>query len=272
MLSNILVGILTITWAASAWAADLYAPAYVPPISDPVYTPNPMIVGQLELGVGVVDHSECSDCNHGGGIFVGAGRANLPLSHLWNLEIEIGGGAWFRNGESFSAIGALGHLWRRLDNAAVGVFGGAYNDRFELVEGTVGLEGKAYLGNLTLGGSGSYSWGDEYYYWMALAGADFYLTPELRLSGEASYYEGDVSGFSLEHWNSRVIGEYHFAGTPLTGWTEASYTDYGDDFGHEWAGIAGVRLLLNSTAGTTLQQHDRQVPWHEIIGSRLYFQ
>lgn len=230
-----------------------------------------MIVGHLELGAGIVDHSDCSDCSHGGGIFVGAGRANLPLGHLWNLEIETGGGSWFSDGESTPAIGALAHLWRRLNSAAFGVFGGVYNDLFELVEGTAGLEGKAYLGNVTFGASGSYNWADDYYYWMAVAGADFYPTPELRLSGEASYYEGDVSGFSLEHWNGRVIGEYHFPGTPLTGWVEASYTDYGDDFGHEVAGIAGIRLLF-AAPGTTLQQHDRDVPWREIIGSRLYFQ
>ena len=234
MLQRILLVATALVWAGPVLATDLYAPVYVPPTSDPIYTPRPMIVGHLELGVGIVDHSECnhSDCNHGGGIFVGAGRANLPLQGKWNFELEMGGGAWFRNGEGFPAIGALGHLWRRMDRSALGVFGGVYYNLFEEVEGTVGLEGKAYLGNFTIGASESFNWGYDYEYWLTIAGVDFYLTPDMRLSGQASYYDGDVEGFgTFDHWNARAVGEYHFAGSPLTGWAEISYTDYYQDYG-----------------------------------------
>jgi hypothetical protein len=268
-----LLAVTAATLATPVWAADLYTPVYAPPIDSSVYTPGPMVVGHLELGIGFAYHTDgCDECNHSDALFVGAGRANLPLGGTWNLEFEIGGGAWFDGDDSGPSIGALGHFWRRMNNAAVGVFGGVNFPIYGLAETTAGVEGEAYFGNFTLGASGSYNWGDDFHYWMAGAGADFYLTSESRLSAEASYYDGDFSGTAYNEWNARVIGEHHFAGTPLTGWAEASYTDYGDDNGHEWAGLAGFRVLLNTAPDTTLQQHDRDVPWHEIIGPRLYFQ
>jgi hypothetical protein len=273
MLRTVVIAAAAAALATPVCAADLYTAAYAPPISSPVYTPGPMVVGHLELGIGFANHTGgCDECNHDDALFVGAGRANLPLWGAWNLELETGGGAWFDSDDSDPSFGALGHLWKRLNSAAVGMFGGVNYPIYQLVEGTVGLEGEAYLGSFTLGASGSYNWGDGFDYWMAGAGADFYLTSESRLSGEASYYDGDFSGTSYTEWNARVIGEHHFAGTPLTGWAEASYTDYGDGLGHEWAGLAGVRVLMNTTTDTTLQQHDRDVPWDEIIGPRIYFQ
>lgn len=273
MLRKMLLAATAATFATPLWAADLYTPVHVPPISSPVYTPGPMVVGHLELGIGIAYHTGgCDECNHEDALFVAAGRANLPLMGSWNLEIETGGGSWFDSDHSSSSIGVLGHFWKRLSSAAIGVFGGVNYPIYELVEGTAGLEGEAYFGSITLGASGSYNWGDGFHYWMAGVGADFYLTPETRLTGEASYYDGDFFGISYNEWNARLIGEHHFAGTPLTGWAEASYTDYGDGLGHEWAGLAGVRVLLNTTPDTTLRQHDRDVPWDEIIGPRLYFQ
>jgi len=272
MCRKISLAVVAVLSATPACAADLYTTAAVPPIGDPIYAPRPMVVGHLEMGMGIADHTDCDGCDHTSGLFVGAARVNLPLGGTWNLELEAGGGSWFDHGEGRSSIGALGHLWTKLDNAAAGVFGGVNFPTYDLVEGTAGLEGEVYFGNLTLGASGSYNWGNGFDYWLVGAGADLYLTPESKLSAEASYYDGDFFSASFTEWNARAIGEHHFAGTPLTGWVEASYTDYGDGFGHEWAGLAGIRVLLNNKPDTTLQEHDRDVPWDEIVGPRLYFQ
>ena len=96
MRAKLLMTASAIAIATPAMAADLSG--YVPPSGDPIYSPAPMVVGHLSVGVGIGDIDETDD---NVGIFTGVGRANIPFSGgVWNLELETGGGALWQGGDS----------------------------------------------------------------------------------------------------------------------------------------------------------------------------
>ncbi len=260
MRARLLATAAVVALASPAFAADLYAPAYVPPASDPVYSPTPLAVGHLLLGAGIVD----PDGGDTLGAFVGAGRANLALGGV-DLQVETGGGSVFRDGNSFSTIGVGTHLWTKLNNAAIGVFG-AVNFPTGGTIYTLGLEGEFYIGNITLGGDIDYNWTDGGLsgplgdYWSGSLWADFYLTQNWRLGGEFEYY-----GDNLDTWTASLDTEYRFAGTPISGWVEGSYIDSSGAGNQAWTFLGGVRVFLDG--GMTLIDHDRNVPWESgLVG------
>lgn len=236
-----------------AFAADLYTPTYVPPINDPVYKTGPAVVGHLSMGIGIVDINtdDFSDFDNTLGIFTGAGRANVNLGNL-NVQAETGGFALFKDGESYSAIGVAGHLWTRLNGAAVGAYVAA-NFPTGATIGTVGVEGEAYFGNITVGGNAGYNWSDNAGdFWNIAGWADFYFTPDFRVGGTLAYADGDFG----DGWGAAVDAEYRFSGTPFSGWAEVAYSDTADI----WSGLLGIRIFMDAPS-TTLQQHDQEVPW-----------
>jgi hypothetical protein len=247
--------------ASPAIAADLYSPPSVPPMGDPVYSPAPLIVGHLMVGAGVVDtgniadFDDLSDFNDTVGVFVGAGRGNIGLGGPWNLELETGGFSTFDGGSSYSSIGAAGHLWTKLSNGALGFYGGANWPSGGSVY-TAGVEGEAYLGNITLGGDADYNWTDGSLgtgdYWSGSLWADAYLSQNWRVGGEFEYY-----GDSLDTWVASLDTEYRFGNSPISGWVEGSYADGGGS--DTWAVLGGIRLFMDG--GMTLIDHDRNVPW-----------
>ena len=80
MRARLLASAAAIAMATSpAFAADLYTPTYVPPISDPVYSTGPSVVGHLSLGIGLVNigdviGEEEFSFDDTVGVFTGAGR------------------------------------------------------------------------------------------------------------------------------------------------------------------------------------------------------
>lgn len=245
-----------------AFAADLYTMPSTPPKGSPVYSQQPMsqqsmVEGHLQVGVGRTDSGFLPGEDMW--IFEGAGRANVDLGGF-NVEIETGGGSLFDNGFSYSTIGAAGHLWTKLNNAAVGVFG-AVNFPTGATVGTLGVEGETYLGAFTLGADGSYNWGDcgggcSFDYWAARAWAKYYLTPDARLGGELNYANGSGS----DAWGAAVDGEYRFSGSPFSLWAQGSYQDLGGGGGGDvWSGLFGFRFFMDGAG--KLQQHDQDVPW-----------
>jgi hypothetical protein len=244
--------------ATPALAADFNT--YVPPSGDPVYSPTPMVVGHLELGIGILGADGSSE-NYG--LFEGAGRANVPFAGgTWNFELETGGGSIFDGDFSYSTIGAAGHLWTRMGGGALGVFGGV-NFPTGTTIGTVGVEGEAYLGAVTLGADADYNWGDGFDFWTVSGWADLYVTPDLRLGGGVNYLSGDF----YDAWGASLDTEYRFSGSPFSLWAEANYESISDGGPKMWAGLVGFRLFMDG-AGTTLQQHDQEVPWDGgLLGS-----
>lgn len=257
---------VVVATAPPAVAADLSGGA-VPPAGSPVYAPQPMVVGHLSLGAGFWQNDgDLFSSDDTVGVFSGAGRANVDFGGGWNFEIETGGQSLFDSGNSFSSIGAAGHLWRRLNSAAVGVFGSADFPSGTTV-GTIGVEGETYFGDITFGAETSYSWSNGLgNFWSVGGWADYYLTPDLRFGGALDYSTGDIP----DTWTASVDTEYRFSGTPFSAWGEVNYSNIstGGDV-DIWSGLLGFRFFLDG--GGTLQQHDQEVPWEGLLSTRVRF-
>lgn len=263
MRARLLATAAAVAIASPAFAADLYTPTYVPPVNDPVYSPTPMAVGHLTLGGGAIDSAlfsdDATDFEDTLGVFVGAGRANIGLGGIWNLELETGGSALFNDGNSYSSFGVGGHLWTKLNGAAIGVYGGVNWPTGGTVY-TAGLEAEGYIGNFTIGGDVDYNWTDGFLgddFWSGSVWADAYFTQNWRVGAEFEYY-----GDNIDTWIASLDTEYRFAGTPVSGWVEGSYSDGGGS--DTWAFLGGVRVFLDG--GMSLIDHDRSVPWKSAIG------
>lgn len=243
--------------AVPALGADL---GDVPPAGDPIYSPAPMgVVGHLELGVGLLEVDDFYDDSIG--IFQGFGRANIPFSGgAWNLELETGATALFDNGYSEAGAGVYGHLWTNFSGVRVGGFGGAAFGGPTI--GTVGAEVEGDVGNLTLGAQGSYSWTDEDFSaeaWGLRGWADFYFTPNTKLGADVAWANIDFDGVDVDFWQVSGIAEHRFANTPISAFGRVTYADL-DEGGDAWTGMIGARVFLDN-AGSTLQDHDRAVPF-----------
>jgi hypothetical protein len=239
-----------------AMAADI---AEYPTGDDPAATvESPFwIVGHLDFGGGGRwPQSDVFDTDSLG-LANGFGRANLTLFGPLNFEAEIGGWAFFDDGDSDSTLQGIGHLWLRFPSAAAGIFGGM-TDYFGTDIPTAGVEGQIYLGNLTLGGQGSYNWDGANDVWGVRGDADFYFNPDLKLGGDVQYW--DVGGFDI--WQGGVDVEKRFTGTPVSAGASVSYFS-GEDFA-AWTGMLHLRLFMDP-AGSTLQWHDRAVPFEFSI-------
>lgn len=258
---------VVVAMAPSAMAADLSG-GFVPPAGSPVYDPQPMVVGHLSLGAGFWnDDGDLFSSDDTVGIFSGAGRANVNFSRNWNFEIETGGQSLFNSGSSDSTIGAAGHLWTRLNSAALGLFGSADFPNGATV-GTLGVEGETYFGDITLGADASYSWSDGIGdFWRVGGWAGYYLTPDFRLGGALDYMSGDIP----DTWTASVDTEYRFSGTPFSAWGEVNYSKVSAGGGDVdiWSGLLGFRFFLDG--GGTLQQHDQEVPWEGLLSTRVRF-
>lgn len=176
------------------------------------------------------------------------------------LEIEVGGSALHLDGMgSQTSIGTAGHLWKRWNNAALGAFG-AVNFARSLDVYTVGVEGEAYFGAITLGADATYNWADDEY-WSTRGWADFYLNDNTRIGGKLGYTS--YSAASDDVWSVSIDAEHRFGGSPIGIWAEGAYhqLDYqGTKDAEFWAAVAGFRIFFDSS-GTSLRQHDRSVPW-----------
>ena len=240
---------------------------------------QPAVVGDLQLGLGYF-RFENDFLSQDGWVFEGAGRANIDLG-MFNLELETGGSSLiFDGGSSYSAIGVAGHLWGGTDNASVGVFG-AVNFPTGLTIYTAGVEGEIYMGPVTLGAEADYNWADGGApfgypdYWRARVWADLYATPDFRVGTEFGYSDFDTDAFGVDVavWTATVDAEYRFSGTPFSVWAEGNYQHFDVSYvgggccvivaagdGDLWSGMIGFRVFLDG-AGTTLEAHDRLVPW-----------
>ena len=255
-------------WLPFAFYGAVAVPAFSADVSsDPPTSPwfesadeakAPWIVGHLDFGIGArYPESEVfqTDPLGLGNAFA---RANLVLfGGPLNFEAEIGGWVAFEDGDTLTTFEGIGHLWVRFPSAAAGVFGGA-TDYFETVIPTAGIEGQVYLGNLTLGGQGSYNWDDGNDVWGIRGDADLYLNPDLKLGGDVQYW--NVGGADI--WQGGVDVEKRFTGTPLSAGGSLAYFT-GEDFA-AWTGMVHLRIFLDPP-GSTLQWHDREVPFEFSI-------
>lgn len=245
--------------AMPAYAADIYAP---PPITDPIYAPAPMtVVGHLDMGIGF---SKWEYFSEGEGLFEAAGRANIPFNNGWNLQVEAGGGgAFFNDGDSFASLGAAAHIWNRGAAGALGFFGGVnFGTGYGVTTGFVGVEGEFDLGeSAAIGAQAAYGFGQHSYnYWTLRGWGSYYFSPNTKLRGEVAYASINDDA---KAWDLSAELEHRFNASPISVFGKLGYTNVDYWFGgsqSNWRGLIGARIFMDQP-GTTLRDHDRQVPW-----------
>lgn len=266
------IGIAMLPFAAQA--ADLSTEyAFIQDNAPPSAASS--VIGHLELSAGWQDYDADVPINLNDlGVFEGWGRVNVPFAGNWNLELETGGGALWKNGNSASHIGAYAHLWSGWNGVRVGGFGGV--DFITSSEfGIAGIEAEVDVGNLTLGAQGSYSTfldcsGICPEAWGARVWADLYIAANTRLGIEGRYW--DISGLpplppgaNNDIWGVSGTAEHRFAGSPLSVFVRGDYEKTFDAI--ETVTVSGgIRVLIDD--GLTLEGHDRGVPFdvrHPVV-------
>lgn len=244
-----------------AMAADLGG---VPESGSPLYSGAPMVSGDISAAIGGTWFSG-DGYDENVGAFDTSARFALPLVSGVSFEGELLDGGAFKDGSSFNTFLGLAHLYTQSPNYALGVFGGAGS-----LPGAglwqVGVEGQAYWGNFTGEGSVAYTGvhSGDLNLWTARLGGRYYFTPDTKLSLGVDYFSADSSfGESEDAWGVDGSLEHRLTGTPWSGFIKAAYLDA--DGEHETSALVGLRVSLDG-AGSTLQSHDRAVPWQSNLG------
>jgi len=244
--------------ASSALAADSA------PRSPVLYAPAPMVTGHVEMGLGVFSAGSTS------GLFTASGRANKVLWHGWNMELEAGGNGIFGSPSSATSVfSGYGHFWTMATPVhAFGVFGGAAFTTGTTVT-TVGIEGKAHLGALTLGASiaDSFPTGGGSNFWTGNLSAAAYLDPNTRIGAAATVASGNGFG-STTVYVLTADAEHRFV-DPISMWGSLNYVTATGSGSNAWAGLLGLRIFADPV-NSSLRSHDDIVPWHVNNQLRAY--
>ena len=117
----------------------------------------------------------------------------MPLTAGLGFEGELLDGGVFQDGESFNTFLGLAHLYTQNQAYALGVFGGAGSSTFaSFWQG--GVEGQAYLGNLTAEATVGYTsiHSGDATFWNTRFGGKYYFTPNDKLSLFGNYLAAAV--------------------------------------------------------------------------------
>ena len=231
-------------------------------------------IGHIELGAGAAAYNGFG--SETWGRLRGAARADVRLHDDWNVEVELGGDAYTYLsssgpvGYSASSLASYGHLWKMMSWGAVGAFGGmSFGTQGALTTATAGLEGETYIGDATLGAQASFnriltdSFGTDF--WQGRAYGAYYFNPNSKIAGEVeavSIEAGTTLTAASTLFSATGSMEHRFAGTPFSGWASASYqtTSSGITSTNMTTGLVGFRMFFDAP-GSTLRDHDRQVPF-----------
>jgi opacity protein-like surface antigen len=252
--------------SAPAMAADLASP--VPPSGSPIYSSAPMVSGDISGALGGAWFSFPGE-SESFGSYDASARFALPIFGGAGFEGELLDGGLFNGDFSSNTFLGLAHLYAQTPNFAVGVFGGAGSSQpVTLWQG--GLEGQAYLGNFTAEGTVAYitasAFDEDISLWNARFGGKYYFTPDDKLSLFGNFVSINESG-APDIWGIDGSLEHRFSGTPWSAFVKAAW--YRESEGGEHAdlttALVGVRVSLDGQ-GSTLQSHDRAVPWQSNLG------
>lgn len=246
------VAVLGATAGAAAGDFLVYPPT-PPPISDPIYAPVTLVTGDAAGAAGWWG-------GDGAGAFevIGTGRVNVPLAGgAWNMTAEVYGSASFED-PTFTEFAGAAHLFHRTSQFAHGVFvsGAAYGaGGYSGTELGLGIEGAAFMPNSALVGRLGYftgNDGDSYDYWFAQGIGRYYVTPNTKLAGIVGWFS-DPGSFMLA-----AGAEHLFEGTSVSAFGRAAWFDNDST----WEAVGGARFFFKQP-GTTLEQHDRDIPFSE---------
>jgi hypothetical protein len=248
-----------------AMAADLGG---VPESGSPLYSGAPMVSGDISGALGGIWASG-DGSSESAGAYEASARFALPLVSGISFEGELLDSGIFNAGPgdySTNTFLGLAHLYTQTPNYAFGVFGGAGSSTPANLW-QVGVEGQAYFGNFTGEGSVAYS-GINYSsldanMWNARLGGRYYFTPDTKLALGVDYFSVDGLGENADAWGVDGSLEHRVTGTPWSGFIKAAYVD--SDGESQTSALVGVRVALDAP-GSTLQSHDRAVPWQSSLG------
>ena len=260
--------VVALTAAVAMIALPAFAADTSPRLAVP-YTATQMVTGHVEMGIGVLSGSGSGSTD---GLFTAAGRANKILWHGWNMELEAGGAGIF--GSSSTANGVFsgyGHFWyMATPGHAFGLFGGAAFASGATVT-TLGLEGKAHLGPLSIAGevADNFATGGGGSFWLTGLSAASYLNSNTRIGIGATFVGGNGLGLANTGTVVTADAEHRFF-DPISAWGSLSYITGGSGGGgNAWAGLVGLRIFAEAPGGS-LRAHDDIVPWHFNNALRAY--
>jgi hypothetical protein len=227
--------------AGAAYAADGRG-------SGPIYSPQPIVTGDVELGLGRFFPALGPDT----GVFTGTARANMPIQGSLNVELQTSGNALYLNGASQQWLDVYGHVWQRLPSAAWGLFGGT--EFIGSMINAVGAEGKMYLGNVSVGGEAARLWTQSAAAWEVAGNANVYLNPNLRIGAGGQF----VTGFGSDLWTWSIDAELRMPGTPWSIWAYGSSLAVSGTT--SYVALGGFKWFLDAP-NSTLQSHEKDVPF-----------
>jgi hypothetical protein len=207
--------------------------------------------GDISLGIGAIGSTSGSAY----GLFDAAGRINFGLGSKLNVEIEGSTSAVFNGGSSLTYHSTLfGHFWHPTATGAWGVFAGA--DWVEASAFTsIGVEFKHFLAQASWGAFAAYTNAESTGLGSFGAVANYYFNPNHRVG----FAVAALTDFNAAYWVVQADAEHRFNRFAL--WGAASYTGFSGGSGGLWTALIGGRLFFDPP-GTTLQQHERLVPWN----------
>lgn len=243
--------------AAPALAADIYD---YPPAASPVYVPQSMVTGHVEIMGGIWS----AEGYESAGVIAGAGRATVPLGQLMKLELEVTGGSMFRDGSGPSSFGAYAHLFGDGPAHALGVFGG-YTNLGGYSAPTIGVEGYFNLTPSTiLSGQAAYLFNSDIDNLSYLRGILYqYFSENTRGAIDAAWAFSDAFDSA---WSVTGSLEHRFAATPWSLFGSVGISGVRHSDVHPWTAMVGARLFVDQP-GSTLASHDKAVPFNVRIPS-----
>jgi len=255
--------LLALATVAAVFALPALA-ADTAPRSAVLYAPAPMVTGHVEMGLGILNSGPTA------GLFTGSGRGNKVLWHGWNMELEAGGAGVFGSPSTATSLfSGYGHFWTMATPLhAFGVFGGAAFATGSTVT-TLGIEGKAHLGALSIGASiaDSFPTGGGSNFWTGNLSAAAYLDPNTRIGAAATVANGNGFG-STTVYVLTADAEHRFV-DPISMWGSLNYVTATSSGGNAWAGLLGLRIFADPV-NSSLRSHDDIVPWHLTNLLRAY--
>lgn len=121
------------------------------------------------------------------------------------------------------------HLSDRLESGLIGGFAGVTQVADESLW-AIGMEGEAYLSNVTLAATVAFASSDnlDADFRLYNAEARLFANDNLRFDGGLGYADGEVAGVDLSGWSAGFGGEYQFTGHPVSivgGYTRSTVED-----------------------------------------------
>jgi hypothetical protein len=232
--------------------------------------------GKMNIGLGAAmedyDGSDSVDYT----ALTGSASVNVPYSNFVNLQFDIAGGSSLDNSNSFDSFyggfAAGLHLNYRDDDGALGVFGGVGRANVgsdwsgDYMVMVAGFEGQYYANAWTLRAQTGYMDSDSNGYLVQeagflRAGADYYASKILKISGEVGYLDGRATGTDddVTTWDWAITAEYAFGkSVPVSAYVEyrGLQTEAWDNEIERDAISVGVRFYFGGE--NDLQKADRE--------------